>query len=101
MKVHIPTAAMAYLCSHSPQPEEGEGEVCLKGKVQTVRGVRYVNAGGFGSQYTPPCFSDVEPYRLHLLQQLQNGRGLDRDIWFDRATPVRFYQDQPVAPSSR
>ena len=35
--------------------------------------------GGFKSSYTPPCFSDVEPHRLHLLQQLQNG-GLDFDV---------------------
>ena len=39
-----------------------------------------MNAGGFKSSYTPPCFSDVEPHRLHLLQQLQNGRGLDFDV---------------------
>ena len=48
--------------------------------MQTVRGVRFVNAGGFNSSYTPPYFSDVEHHRLHLLQQLQNGRGLDFDV---------------------
>ena len=40
IKVHIPTAAMAHLCA--PQPK-----VLLKGKVQTMRGVRFVNAEEF------------------------------------------------------
>ena len=69
-------AAMAYLCAHSPQPSEGGGEVSLKGAVQTVRGMRFVNAGGLRSQYEP----EVEPFRLQLLQRLQNQRDLTFDV---------------------
>ena len=63
--------------------------------MQTVRGVRFGNAGGFKSSYTPPLFSDVEPRRLHLLQQLRNGRGLDFDVqvtvaWWGSSGPAPF-----------
>ena len=58
LKVH---AAMAYLCANAPTSAQGGG-IALKGDVQTVRGMRFVNAGGLRSLYEPPCFTEVEPY---------------------------------------
>ena len=80
LKVHIPVAAMAFLCAHAPQSSEGGGEVSLKGTVQTVRKMRFVNAGGLRSLYEPPCFTEVEAFRLQLLHELQNQRGLTNDV---------------------
>ena len=79
LQVHIPVAAMAYLCANAPPSAQG-GEVSLKGVVQTVRGMRFVNAGGLRSLYEPPCFTEVEPFRLQLLQRLQNQQGLTHDV---------------------
>ena len=63
LKVHIPAAAMAYLCDVEADASASGGGVALKGTIQSSRGMRFVMAGGLKAGYTPPIFQDVEPHR--------------------------------------
>ena len=66
LKVHIPAAAMAYLCDAEADASGSGGGVALKGTIQSSRGMRFVMAGGLKAGHTPPIF--VEPHRHLLLQ---------------------------------
>ena len=46
LKVHIPVAAMAYLCDADADASASGGGVALKGTIQSSRGMRFVMAGG-------------------------------------------------------
>ena len=72
LKVHIPAAAMAYLC-------DAEADASASGGGVALRGMRFVMAGGLKAGYTPPIFQDVEPHRHLLLQQLRNRQALPFD----------------------
>ena len=79
LKVHIPVAAMAYLCDADTAASASGGGVALKGTIQASRGMRFVMAGGLKAGYTPPIFQDVEPHRHLLLQQLRSRQALPFD----------------------
>ena len=79
LKVHIPAAAMAYLCDAEADASASGGGVALKGTIQSSRGMRFVMVGGLKAGYTPPIFQDVEPHRHLLLQQLRNRQALPFD----------------------
>ena len=79
LKVHIPVAAMAYLCDADTAASASGGGVALKGTIQASRGMQFVMAGGLKAGYTPPIFQDVEPHRHLLLQQLRSRQALPFD----------------------